>query len=245
MPYKKPSIFFDVLHETGLLKNIFPELDRLYGFPGGKYHNETLCTHFKLVGDNISPKDPILRLTGYIHDIGKPDAWIESNEENFVDHEDIGQRLVKEWMNKYVFSKDEIKRVSDLTRFHMRSLSKDIKRKGVRRMLRLFSEHKVNWKDWFKLKVADKKGNLGVSDYSKTELKKMVMMIYEARHITLSGEFNVTDLAINGKDVMECINIPPGPNVGKILKILLDAVIENPIVNNKKDLIKIIKRIKI
>jgi len=239
--YKKPSIFFDVLHETGLLEIIFPELDRLYGFPGGKYHNETLCTHFKLVGDSMSSKDPMLRFAGYVHDIGKPDAWIKSHEENFVNHEHIGPNIIANWMNRYAFSNNEIKHVKNLIRFHMRELSGDIKKKGVRRMLRFFSKHNFKWKDWFKLKVSDRKGNLGVPDYTKEELKNIVLMIHEARNITLSGEFTVRDLPINGIDVMECMNIPPGPNVGEVLKKLLDMVVDNPSFNNKEDLITIIK----
>jgi hypothetical protein len=41
-------------------------------------------------------------------------------------------------------------------------------------------------------------------------------------------------LKVNGKDVMEILNIPAGPRVGQILSILLDEVIENPKKNTKE-----------
>lgn len=244
MGYRKPSIFFDIMHETGLLKELIPEVDSLYGHPGGKYHNETLCTHFKLVGDNLSPKDPILRLIGYLHDIGKPQAWLESARENFVNHEKIGADMIGEIMTWYRFSHDETERAEKLTLCHMRSLSGDIKKKGIRRMLKAFSEYNVNWKDWIKLKIADRKGNLGKEDYTREEIKNMVLSIHEASRINPSRGFTVKDLAVNGKDVMKYIGINPGPEVGRVLNFLLDVAVDEPEMNTKEKLINFMKGMK-
>lgn len=244
MGYRKPSIFFDVMHETGLLKELIPELDELYGHPGGKHHSETLCTHFKLVGDNLSPKDPVLRLIGYLHDIGKPQAWRESGEENFVNHEKIGADMIGEMVTWYRFSHEEESRFEKLTLTHMRSLAGDIKNKGVRRMLRKFSEYDVNWKDWMKLKIADRKGNLGNPDYTKEELKRMIMKIHDAQKITPSGGFTVKDLPVNGNDVMKYMGIPQGKGIGIALNILLDAIVEMPFLNTRELLITLMKESK-
>lgn len=241
MKYRKPSIFFDILHETGLLELLLPSLDSLYGHPGGKYHTETLCTHFKLVGDALSPKDPLLRLIGYMHDIGKPQAWKESACENFVNHEKIGADMIEEDFTWYRFSHDEIDRATALTLMHMRSLSGDIQKKGVRRMLKKFSEYNVNWKDWMKLKIADRKGNLGNDNYTKQEIKNMVLKIHEAKKINPSGGFTVKDLAVNGHDVMEHMKIPQGHLIGKVLNELLDLVVEIPELNTKEYLTEFMK----
>lgn len=241
MKYRKPSIFFDILHKTGLLKELFNELDNLYHHPGGKYHNETLCTHFKLVGDNMSPKDPLLRLIGYFHDIGKPKAWMESGNENFVNHEKIGADMIAEMFTWYRFSHDEIHRAEYSVLFHMRSLAGDIKKKGVRRMLKKFSDRKYDWKDWMKLKIADRKGNLGNPDYTKEEIKRMVLKIHEARKINPSRGFTIKDLAVNGHDVIKYMNLPQGEHIGKALGVLLDLVVEIPEFNTRELLIEFMK----
>ena len=47
----------------------------------------------------------------------------------------------------------------------------------------------------------------------------------------------ISDLAINGNDLMS-FGIVPGPQMGLILKHLLDIVIENPLANEKDGLLK-------
>ena len=46
----------------------------------------------------------------------------------------------------------------------------------------------------------------------------------------------ITDLAVNGKD-LEKAGIPPSPQMGKILSILFDEVLEDKIENNKNALL--------
>ncbi|MCP4671855.1 MAG: CCA tRNA nucleotidyltransferase, partial [Desulfobacula sp.] len=74
MALEKPSLFFKALHETQLLPKIFPSLDQCHDLDGGPHHGETVFEHCMLVGDVISPRFPILRLAGFLHDAGKFDA---------------------------------------------------------------------------------------------------------------------------------------------------------------------------
>ncbi len=54
--------------------------------------------------------------------------------------------------------------------------------------------------------------------------------------------FKVTDLAIDGTMVMELLNIPAGPDVGKILKALLEEVLDDASLNTKEILSEMITR---
>ncbi|MGD9826676.1 MAG: CCA tRNA nucleotidyltransferase, partial [Desulfobacter sp.] len=74
MGMDKPSGFFNLLHDTGLLALILPSLDRCYGLDGGPHHDETVFEHNLLVGDALPASKPILRLAGFLHDTGKVDA---------------------------------------------------------------------------------------------------------------------------------------------------------------------------
>jgi len=240
MKYRKPSIYFDVLHETGLLEIIMPEFEALYGHSGGEYHGETLDVHCKMAGDHLSPKDPLLRLVGYFHDIGKPLAYRLNYGDSFVDHEKIGRDMIDHLLFKYKFSNAEIERASNLVLYHMRSV-KDLKAKGYRRLVKKLSDNHVNWKDWLKIKVADKKANLLTDDFGKENVKEICLNIFKATHESKSGGFKITDLEINGNDVMQILNIPPGRQVGQILNQLLEMVIENPELNNVGSLAKLVE----
>jgi len=239
MKYKKPSIFFDILHITGIMQILFPELEDMYGHTGGNRHAETLDEHFKLTGDTLSPKDPILRLIGYFHDIGKPIAWSSGNGD-FVNHENIGSLMIKDIFTKYKFTNKEIKRAENLVKFHMRSIDSLTTGRAVRRLLKVFAENNVNWKDWLKLKIADERANLAKEQYKRDHIKKICLKIYNAQKAPTCA-FSVKDLKISGYDVMETLNIKPGNLVGSILKILFDKVLDNPELNNKEKLLEILR----
>ena len=242
MKYKKPSIFFNILHSTGILKIILPELDYTYGHTGGKYHGETVDQHSMLTGDYLSPKRPILRLTGYLHDIGKPDTY---DGENFIDHENVGADYVENILKRYKFTNCEIEKASCLTLYHMRSFSNDVGNKAIRRLVKTFTDNNINWKEWLLLKIADKRSNLSKVRYDKEKIKDIILKIHNSKKLTISGGFKITDLKVDGNDVMKILNIKPGKEVGLILKKLLDMVIDEPELNNK-DLLKTeIRRIKL
>jgi len=54
--------------------------------------------------------------------------------------------------------------------------------------------------------------------------------------------FSLKNLAINGYDVMEHLNLSPGPAVGKALNYLLEKVLEDPSLNTREALLGELKR---
>jgi len=57
------------------------------------------------------------------------------------------------------------------------------------------------------------------------------------------SDYQIKDLAVTGQDIIEQLGFLPGPRVGYILEKLLDAVIENPQLNNKTKLLDIAKEV--
>ncbi len=53
--------------------------------------------------------------------------------------------------------------------------------------------------------------------------------------------FRVSDLALSGNEIKELLDLPPGPQVGKVLRHLFDRVLEDPSLNTREDLIRIVK----
>ena len=54
---------------------------------------------------------------------------------------------------------------------------------------------------------------------------------------------NVKDLKIDGRDVMEALALPPGPKIGKVLDALLEKVLDDPSLNTRETLLKLVGEI--
>ncbi len=104
MQLDTPSLFFKSLKETGLLRMILPSLDRCYDLDGGPFHGETVFEHCMLVGDALSKKHPLLRLAGFLHDVGKFDAAsTKDGRLTFASHDKKTRTLVDD-LKKLRFS---------------------------------------------------------------------------------------------------------------------------------------------
>jgi hypothetical protein len=54
----------------------------------------------------------------------------------------------------------------------------------------------------------------------------------------------IKDLAINGHVVMEVTGLPPGPEVGRVLKELNEKVMDRPELNKAKELVALLQHMK-
>jgi len=103
---------------------------------------------------------------------------------------------------------------------------------AVRRFIRKVGVENIA--DLFDLRLADWKGNgltRGFPDYLDMFRDRIEEIIAEGDALTVS------DLAIDGKRVMEIMHITPGPQVGRVLDELLNLVLEDP----KKNIAEILE----
>ena len=64
-------------------------------------------------------------------------------------------------------------------------------------------------------------------------------LVAEARRILAAGEpLAVSDLAVDGKELMKALDQPPGPAIGRILAMLLERVLEDPARNTRDQLLR-------
>lgn len=231
MKIRKASKFFEALQHIEALQDIIPPLSDCYGFPGGKYHNETIFEHCMIVGDSISTRCPITKLAGYLHDVGKP--IFVRKDGSFKEHENIGVRELEVLR----FSINEIRKIEELIRLHMFS-PKEAKGKGTRRFLGKLKN--ITYRDFLRLKFADYTGNLRRGSLSFSEKKKIINK-FESEILREDGVTNgVNSLAINGHDIMSLFDLRPGPEVGAYLNYLYEIVLENPELNIRDSLMKIL-----
>jgi tRNA nucleotidyltransferase/poly(A) polymerase len=58
------------------------------------------------------------------------------------------------------------------------------------------------------------------------------------RVLTAGAAFSVKDLAIDGRALMQDLGMKPGPDLGRILKALLEEVVDDPSKNQREALLE-------
>lgn len=243
MKNKYSSRFFYALHEGGLLSKIFPSLSKCYNHPHGNHHLEDIFEHSMLVGDAISTKCPLIKLAGYLHDVGKPESVAydsEWNIENFIGHEKIGAYIVEKELLELRFSLKEIQYIKSIISVHMRSLN-NISGKGLRKLIRDFESLNIRYIDFLRIKIADRCGNLKKDKLIISEIKEKIRLFENEIYSQNENKaFSIKDLKINGEDILKQTGLKPGPEIGNILKRLFEIVLEDPCLNTKEKLLTLI-----
>ncbi|NOX35622.1 MAG: CCA tRNA nucleotidyltransferase [Deltaproteobacteria bacterium] len=234
---EKPSAFFKALKKTGLLPKIFPSLDRCCDLDGGPHHGETVFEHSMLVGDALPSSLPILRLAGFLHDTGKFNAArIKEGSLTFAGHENYSRDAVCD-LQSLRFSSKDISYIESLIKAHMRPLKSETTPKAVRRLLSMLDKYRLDYRDFMRMRIADKKGNLAKSPYTISQIRRRLKKIYDVMAPNLA--FRMDHLEITGDDIIKILGINPGPDVGKIKKKLFEKVLDDPALNNYNALKKL------
>ncbi len=232
----KPSFGFNLMRKAGLLKMILPELLEGYRKRQNNYHKYTIYQHTMETVDSIEG-GPILRLSALFHDIAKP--WVRKKMEGrwrFFGHADASARLAGEIMLRLRFSNEQIDRVTHLVANHMFEYKKELSDRAIRRFIRRIGADDIN--NIISLRKADDLAH-GHGRAFEKNLELFGERVEAARR--QSPPLSISDLAVNGSDIMDILGLQPGPKVGKILNQLLEVVIERPEHNQKDKLIEILK----
>jgi tRNA nucleotidyltransferase (CCA-adding enzyme) len=172
-----------------------------------------------------------------IHDIGKPQTYkkLKNGTITFYSHEIVSAKIAKRIAERLRFSNKEKDKFWKLVRYHQFTVDERQTDSAVRRFIRKVGKELVP--DMLDLRVGDRLG--GGARETSWRLEE-----YKRRLIEVQKQpFTVRDLKIDGKDVMETLNIKPGPKVGEILNQLFDKVVEKKIENSKIELKKKLREI--
>jgi tRNA nucleotidyltransferase (CCA-adding enzyme) len=231
-----------LLHETGLLKQFIPEFEKAVGMEQGFHHYDG---PYRMVFDHLiaslrecPSKKLEVRLACLLHDIGKPRTRGGSGKEStFYNHQHAGARMAREILTRLRFSKATLDKAVLLVQNHMFYYNVDeVGEAGVRRVVRKVGLENIN--DLIDVRIADRLGS-GVKKAVPYKLRHFKYMVEKVSKDPIS----VKQLKINGNDLIGELKVQPGPKIGAILDVLLAKVIENPGLNDKKELLQLAKKL--
>ncbi|MFA5103649.1 MAG: CCA tRNA nucleotidyltransferase [Candidatus Margulisiibacteriota bacterium] len=231
---EKPSIGFEYMRQTGLLKIVLPELEKCVGIKQPKeFHAHDVYFHAVYACDAAPKELPVVRLAALLHDISKPQC---KYGDTFYDHDNKGAVVAEKIMKRLKFGSDDIKEVKNLIKNHMFNYTGQWSDSAVRRFIKRVGLGSLE--DLFMLRIADMKAMEREIDaeYLK-ELKDRIKRVVDDENA-----LNISDLKINGKDIMKELKISQGPKIGRILSFLLDNVLEDPSLNSRNILLSLAKK---
>ncbi len=229
-----------LLRNSGLAQKILPEVEKGFGVQQkspGRHHFFDVGTHSVMSLKYSRSSNPIVNLAILLHDVGKPIVARTKTDGTitFYNHEILGASISKNIAERLKFSKKDEKKLVTLVRWHQFSVDERQTDKAIRRFIRNVGKENLN--DILILRTADRLG--GGAKETSWRLERFKQKLVEVQ----KQPFLITDLKIDGNDVMKNLKINPGPLVGKVLNQLFQEVVEKKLKNEKEALLKRLKQI--
>jgi hypothetical protein len=153
----------------------------------------------------------------------------------FYGHEVVGEEIARRILERLRYSKLFIDRCAALVRQHMFRYEHEWKASTVRRFIARIGVDQVE--NLFALREADcRSRNLEDEIAALGELRGRV-----GEELRERASVHINDLAIDGSDVMRELGIGPGRDVGRVLHALLDRVLEEPELNQRDALLRLVQ----
>nr|WP_028659966.1 CCA tRNA nucleotidyltransferase [Nocardioides insulae] len=232
-PYPRRGL--TLLVETGLADRVLPELSRLVAERDEHHRHKDVYQHTLTVleqaidlEDRLEGGGPdfVARFAALMHDVGKPKTrrFLDDGSVTFHHHDVVGAKLTRKRMKALKFSNDEIDAVAHLVELHLRFHgygTGEWTDSAVRRYVRDAGDQ------------LDRLHILTRADCTTRNKRKAARLAatydaLEERIGRLSEEEELASLrpALDGNQIMEVLELPPGREVGAAYKHLLELRID-------------------
>ena len=234
-----PSYALRGMVQTGVMEYVVPEFMETVGFDQRTpYHDKSVDEHILESVDAV-PCKLHLRLAMLFHDIGKPrTATMDSKGVgHFFGHGPESEVVTRAALTRLKYPAVTIEYVCSLVKYHDAAINPTTA--NVKRWLGKRGEEWL--RDLLLVKRADNAAKPPVMTKGRqefiAEIEEIVDEVLRSREC-----FSLASLAVTGDDLMGA-GIPQGPRIGEVLQALLGRVMEQPELNEKDVLLKMIRNI--
>lgn len=244
-----------LLDETGLLDEILPEFTAMKGVEQNAFHPDDVFHHTLncvnqmgevlamgtalMDGRGLDEADKLILISSLLlHDIGKPTCKAMDDEGmvHFYNHEKISAMIAESMGKRLRWSRHRCERVSRIVRHHTQPMQLSLAgcpEKGIRRLIHRMGDDLPLLVLHF---LADRLSK-GEDDMVLPTAKRLMDVYETCRHQVVQPKKLVT-----GKDVMNILEIRPGPEIGKVLSSITRRQVEGEI-HTRQEALRVLKNL--
>jgi poly(A) polymerase len=230
-----PRVGLDLMVRTGLADEFLPELPALRLERDEHHRHKDVYAHSLTVLEqaialekarNHEP-DLINRLAALLHDIGKPRTrrFEAGGKVTFHHHDVIGAKMVRKRLKALRYSTDEIDAVAKLVELHLRFHGygeQDWTDSAVRRYVRDAGDQLE------RLHMLTRADCTTRNQAKATRLRRAYDELeWRIDELAEQEELDAMRPDLDGNQIMQILDIPPGREVGRAYKYLLEQRIDN------------------
>lgn len=243
----QPSYGFKLLYYSGILVDIFPEMQKLHGVHvvNGKSHKDNFYHTLEVLDNTAATSNDLwLRWAAILHDIAKPatQRFDQKVGWTFHGHEDLGAKWVPKIFKRMKLPLNEhMRKVQNLVKLHLRPIALVNDRVTDSAIRRLLFDAGDDFDDLMILCRAD------ITSKNKEKVKKYLSNFnaveQKIRKVEEIDQMRNFKLSVTGEDIMARYSLPPSRIVGEIKEEIKEAVMEGIITNNREEALDLLDKI--
>lgn len=259
------------LNDYKILDLLFPEVTQMRKVPKNSHHHLDLLEHsietvkqvqcfYDKACDEVKEhcdseffcgqkRLAYLKLGAFLHDAGKPSTWQiepDTGRHRFIMHDTEGAKIIVPTLKKLKFSKKQIAYIQKIIKNHIYPAgvvtAEEASDKAYLRFYRKMEDEVI---DLIAVAYADRMSALG-PDITQEMIDKNINGLDRLlkRYLEEKSKLAPLPKLLDGKEIMQILNIEASPKLGEIIEKLKEAQISSE-VNTKEEAVNFIKNIKL